>query len=206
MAWRVFRVTVTRHDNRRSGKGAGRAHLGHRQHDPDHRPNPSGAAGVEGLQQRAEALSDWGSAHRRHDHEAGLRLTPGVSGVMASQMCSRSAWLWRNAVHGSASGTGVSRTSHLAPRPVDAKAAERCASIVGAKQKGDEPPPSHVSVTDVALSWLPQNATLAVNDRDGDPGADDRCRQKSPAACEQRSSRNGSAPNRGLSTPRDGLC
>jgi hypothetical protein len=36
---------------------------------------------------------------------------------------------------------------------------ERCASIVGAKQKGDEPPASHVSVTDVALSYFPQNAT-----------------------------------------------
>jgi len=83
----------------------------------------------------------------------------------------------------SASGTGVSRTRHMAQRPIDAKAAERCASIVGAKQRGDEPPPSHVSVTDVALSSFPQNATLAVNDRDGDPGADDPCRQKSPAAC-----------------------
>jgi len=40
----------------------------------------------------------------------------------------------------------------MAQRPIDAKAAERCASIVGAKQTGDEPPPSHVSVTDVALS------------------------------------------------------
>jgi hypothetical protein len=39
------------------------------------------------------------------------------------------------------------------------KAAERCASIVGAKQKGDEPPPSHVSVTDVALSYFPHFAT-----------------------------------------------
>lgn len=54
----------------------------------------------------------------------------------------------------------------MATRPVDAKAAERCASIVGAKQNGDEPPPCHVSVTDVALSWFPQNATF-----------DDRCRQ-----------------------------
>ena len=63
----------------------------------------------------------------------------------------------------------------MAPRPIDAKAAERCASIAGAKQKGNEPPASHAPVTDVALSSFPQNATLAVNDRDGDPGADDRC-------------------------------
>jgi len=70
----------------------------------------------------------------------GLRLAPGVSGATASQMCSSSAWLRRNAVHGLASGTGVSRTRHMAPRPIDAKAAERCASIVGAKQKGNEPP------------------------------------------------------------------
>jgi hypothetical protein len=39
----------------------------------------------------------------------------------------------------------------MAQRPIDAKAAERSASIVGAKQKGDEPSASHVSVTDVAL-------------------------------------------------------
>ncbi len=30
----------------------------------------------------------------------------------------------------------------MARRPIDAKAAERCASMVGAKQKGNEPPPS----------------------------------------------------------------
>jgi len=47
----------------------------------------------------------------------------------------------------------------MAQRPVDAKAAERCASIVGVKRKGDEPPPSHISVTDVALSFFPQSAT-----------------------------------------------
>ena len=47
----------------------------------------------------------------------------------------------------------------MAPRAIDAKAAERCASIVGAKQKGDEPPPSHVSGTDVALSSFPQTTT-----------------------------------------------
>ncbi len=41
----------------------------------------------------------------------------------------------------------------MAQRPIDSKAAERCASIVGAKQKGDEAPPSHVSVTDF-LSWF----------------------------------------------------
>ena len=35
----------------------------------------------------------------------------------------------------------------MAPRAIDAKAAERCASIVGAKQKGDEPPTSHASGT-----------------------------------------------------------
>ena len=29
--------------------------------------------------------------------------------------------------------------------------------IVGAKQKGDEPPPSHVSVSDVALVVVPAN-------------------------------------------------
>jgi hypothetical protein len=44
----------------------------------------------------------------------------------------------------------------MVPRPIDAKAAERCASIVAAKHKGDELPPSHVSVTDVALSYFPQ--------------------------------------------------
>ena len=47
----------------------------------------------------------------------------------------------------------------MAQRPIDAKAAERCASIVGAKQKGDEPPPSRVSVTDVGMSSFPQNTT-----------------------------------------------
>ena len=52
------------------------------------------------------------------------------------------------------------------------------------------------------MSHFPQNATLAGNDRDGDPGADDRCRQKSPAACEQRSSRNGSAPSQIAGFPR----
>jgi len=51
----------------------------------------------------------------------------------------------------------------MARRPIDVKAAERCASIVAAKQKGDEPPPSHVSVTDVALSYFPHFSTgLAV--------------------------------------------
>ena len=46
-------------------------------------------------------------------------------------------------------------------RPIDAKAAERCASIVGAKQKGDEPPPSHVSLTDVAVVVPANYDTLA---------------------------------------------
>src|SRR2546427_9172455 len=44
-----------------------------------------------------------------------------------------------------------------------------------------------VSQARIRASYFPQNATLAVNDRDGDPGADDRCRRESPAACEQRS-------------------
>jgi hypothetical protein len=47
-------------------------------------------------------------------------------------------------------------------RPIDAKATERSASIVAAKQKGDEPPLSHASVTDVALSPFPQKATVGV--------------------------------------------
>jgi hypothetical protein len=63
---------------------------------------------------------------------------------------------------GSASGTGVSRTRHMAPRAIDAKAAERCASSVGAKQKGKEPPASHAPVTDVALSSFPHSATPVV--------------------------------------------
>jgi hypothetical protein len=50
----------------------------------------------------------------------------------------------------------------MAPRAIDAKAAERCASIVGAKQKGNEPPASHAPVTDVALSPSPQKATLGI--------------------------------------------
>ncbi len=65
----------------------------------------------------------------------------------------------RNAVHGWASGTGVRRTRHMTQRPIDAKAAKRCASIVAAEQKGDEPPPSQVSVTDVALSPSTHRAT-----------------------------------------------
>jgi hypothetical protein len=43
----------------------------------------------------------------------------------------------------------------MPPGPIDAKAAERCASIVGAKQKGDEPPASHASVTDVGTVAVP---------------------------------------------------
>jgi len=65
---------------------------------------------------------------RRRCPARGLRLTPPrVSGVTASQMCSRCAWLPRNAVHGSASGTGVSRTRHwrrgpsMRRRPSDAR-------------------------------------------------------------------------------------
>jgi len=60
-------------------------------------------------------------------------------------MCSRSAWLPENVVLGSASETGVSRTRHMAPSAIDAKAAERRAAIPDAKQKGNEaaslPPP-----------------------------------------------------------------
>jgi hypothetical protein len=47
----------------------------------------------------------------------------------------------------------------MAPRAIDAKAAERCASIVGAKQKDDEPPASDAPVTDVALSPFPLTTT-----------------------------------------------
>jgi len=53
----------------------------------------------------------------------------------------------------------------VAPRPIDARAAERCASIVGAKQKGDEPSPSHVSVTDVGPVVFP--AKGVTRDADG---------------------------------------
>jgi hypothetical protein len=84
----------------------------------------------------------------------GLRLTRGVSGGTASQMCSLSAWLRRDAVHGSASGERVAwRRGHRC------EGGRACASIVGAKQKGNEPPPSDAPVTDVALSPSPQKKT-----------------------------------------------
>ena len=53
----------------------------------------------------------------------------------------------------------------MAPRPIDARAAERCASIVGAKQKGDEPSPSHVSVTDVGPVVFPAKYDARNADR-----------------------------------------
>ena len=77
-------------------------------------------------------------------------------------------------------------------RPTDPRREARFASLIGS---GSRRPES-------GASYFPQNATLAGNDRDGDPGADDRCRQKSPAACEQRSSRNGSAPSQIAGFPR----
>jgi hypothetical protein len=55
--------------------------------------------------------------------------------------------------------SSVRRTPQMAPRAIDAKAAEQCPSILGAKQKGNEPPASHAPVTDVALSRLPHSAT-----------------------------------------------
>jgi hypothetical protein len=56
-------------------------------------------------------------------------LTPPVRLVTVSDMCSRSACLRENAVLGSASGTGVSRTRQMAQKPVNAKVAERCGPL-----------------------------------------------------------------------------
>jgi hypothetical protein len=84
---------------------------------PDRRPNGSASRGA---WHGADALSTI--------PQRVLRVTPGVSGVtdlLALRL------LQRNAVYGSASGTGVSRTRHMAPRAIDAKAAERSAPIVG---------------------------------------------------------------------------
>ncbi len=84
---------------------------------PDRRPNGSASRGA---WHGGDALS---TIPQRL-----LRVTPGVSGVtdvLALRL------LQRNAVYGTTSGTGVSRTRHMAPSAIDAKAAERSAPIVG---------------------------------------------------------------------------
>jgi hypothetical protein len=61
-----------------------------------------------------------------------------------------------------------------------------------------------VSQARIRASPFPQNATLAVNDRDGDPGADERCRQESrqqPASSDRVT--NGSAPSQTAGSPRN---
>jgi hypothetical protein len=64
-----------------------------------------------------------------------------------------------NVVLGSASETGASRTRHMAPSAIDAKAAERCAAIADAKQKANEAACLPRPVNDIALSPSPHFAT-----------------------------------------------
>ena len=82
-------------------------------------------------------------------------LTHGVSCVTASHMCSYSAWLRENAVLGSASGSSVTRTRHLAQKPVAAKVAEPCAppsaTAVGRRRRR-EPCRPVAAITLLAIS------------------------------------------------------
>jgi hypothetical protein len=69
--------------------------------------------------------------------------------------------------------------------------AERCASIIGAKQKRHEPSASHAPVTDVALSPSPHSATTAPRRARARGRAGDKRRRdfRGDGRCEQRRAR-----------------
>jgi hypothetical protein len=119
-----------------------------------------------------------------------LRVTPGVSGVTvtASDMCSRAAWLRENAVLGSTSGTGVSRTRHRARRSPSMRRrpsdAQRSSPAAASQEGGRSPQASILRAKEPAghhpLSRLPiprhpgpaRKASLALRascDRDAAP-------------------------------------
>ena len=109
---------------------------------------------------RSEHRDGYRTGHADYTARRAPRKTSAAS--RRQKMCSRSAWLPENVVLGSASETGVSRTRHMAPSAIDAKAAERCAAIADPSRRATRPPASPAPVTDVALSPSPQNAACAV--------------------------------------------